>query len=355
MMKLAYRVCIVTLILFTFVFAVSAQTTTTSDARSAKDDRNTAPTVGTGGAVGGPTGLFTVYDGDTLRKGEFTFSAAYSNYDRDPGNVDIVSVPLSFQYGITNKFEVFFETEALRNVKVNSPRNLSSFYLPNSRLNIGGFVTSGPAIILAPSGPGTGSLENRAIYRPVGTQPFVQYPFVGGSSGNFGNALFQGPLFGFPVGTNATMGPPIASGGNGADLFPGIGSIYGSILPGIVLQTSPCPPTVGCPAGYQLPSVFTDAPTYLPDAPFVNRTYGESAFNSFQGGFKWAWTGITNPVKVGLVASYKWYADSASDFSGFNQLQRGASAGGNWGDFNATLFGGARLATWANLSANVGY
>jgi hypothetical protein len=30
---------------------------------------------------GGPTGLFTIYDGDTLRKGEFTFSIAYSNYD----------------------------------------------------------------------------------------------------------------------------------------------------------------------------------------------------------------------------------------------------------------------------------
>ncbi|MEO8648199.1 MAG: hypothetical protein ABI539_03440, partial [Acidobacteriota bacterium] len=76
MMKLAYRVYIVTLILLTLVFAAAAQTTTTtnpSNARSAKDDRNIAPTVGTGGPVGGPTGLFTVYDGQTLRRGEFTF------------------------------------------------------------------------------------------------------------------------------------------------------------------------------------------------------------------------------------------------------------------------------------------
>jgi len=29
----------------------------------------------------GPTGLFTIYDGDTLRKGEFTFSVDYSSYD----------------------------------------------------------------------------------------------------------------------------------------------------------------------------------------------------------------------------------------------------------------------------------
>lgn len=75
MMKLAYRVFIVTLVLFTLVLAATAQTTTTVDSskRSAKDPRNTAPTVGTGGPMGGATGLFTVYDGQTLRRGEFTF------------------------------------------------------------------------------------------------------------------------------------------------------------------------------------------------------------------------------------------------------------------------------------------
>jgi predicted amidohydrolase YtcJ len=30
---------------------------------------------------GGPTSIFTTYDGDTIRKGEFTFSVAYSNYE----------------------------------------------------------------------------------------------------------------------------------------------------------------------------------------------------------------------------------------------------------------------------------
>ncbi|HVF30450.1 MAG TPA: hypothetical protein VNA22_05740 [Pyrinomonadaceae bacterium] len=362
-MKLAYRACIVTLILFTFVFAVSAQTasTTTTDARSVKDPRNTAPTVGTGGPVGGPTGLFTVYDGDTLRKGEFTFSVAYSNYDRDPGNADIVSVPLSFQYGITNRLEFFFETEAMRNVKINSPRNLSSFALPNSRILINGTPTSPGAIILAPSGPGTGAFENAAIYRPIGTQPFIQYPYVGGSAGNFGlNFPFTpGPLFGFPAGS-AFMGPPVAAG-NGADRFPGIGSVYGSILPGIVLSTvctpfpgSPTPPATCLPAA-TTPTVFTLAPSYLNDAPFINRTYGETAFNHLTGGIKWRWTGINNPIGVGLIASYRWYMDNADDFAGFNQLQRGASPGGNRGDINVTLFGGARLAKWANLSANVGY
>ncbi|HTK27224.1 MAG TPA: hypothetical protein VL327_11750, partial [Pyrinomonadaceae bacterium] len=91
-MKLAIRAYVIALLLLTLVFAVSAQD---KDKRSAKDNRNTAPTVGTGGPVGGPTGLFTVYDGQTLRKGEFTFSAAWSNFDRDPGNADFTEIPVS--------------------------------------------------------------------------------------------------------------------------------------------------------------------------------------------------------------------------------------------------------------------
>lgn len=348
-MKLAYRVCIVSLILLTFVFAVSAQTNN-SDARSAKDDRNTAPT------LDGPTGLFTVMDGDTLRKGEFTFSGAYSNRDRDPGNVDIVEIPLAFQYGLTNRIELFINTQAYRAIKVNSPRNLSGFYLPNSRLLVNGVLTSGPAIILAPSGPGAGPFENRAIYRPTGTQPFVQFPYVGGSSGTFGlNPPFtSGPLFGFPAG-NATMGPPTA-GGNGADNFPGIGSVFGGILPGVVLQTA-CTSAgaTTCAPAATIPTVFTTAPSYLPDAPFLNRRYGESSFNYIHGGVKWRFTGIDNPIGAGVLISYKWFMDKANDFSGFNQLQRGASPGGNRGDIDVTFFAGARLATWANLSGNIGY
>ncbi len=113
-MKLATRVYVVTLIILTLVFAVSAQ-------KSEKEPRNTAPTVGTGGSMGGPTGLFTVYDSSTLRKGEYTLSFALSNYDRDPGNVDISSMPVSFQVGLSNRLELFFTTEAYRGVKVNAP------------------------------------------------------------------------------------------------------------------------------------------------------------------------------------------------------------------------------------------
>ena len=364
-MKLAYRAYAVTLLLLTLVFAAAAQTprvsgtaTVTYDknARSAKDNRNTAPTVGTGGPVGGPTGLFTVYDGETLRKGEWTLSAAWSNYDRDPGNADFTDIPLSIQYGLTNRVEVFFSTTALRGVKVNAPSNLSGFYLPNSRIrsNVFGFV-SPDAIILAPQGPGTSLFPNAAVYRPIGSAPFCVFPYTC-SAGNFGLQIgTSGPIFGFPSNTQALIGPPrLGGGGSSADLFPGLGSVYGSILPGVVLQTTALVNRAGAPAGIG-PSVFALAPSYLPDAPFINREWGTSAFNDFTGGVKWRFTSPQNPVGIGVVAYYTWYADTANNGGGFNMLQRGAGPGGNKGDIDVTLFGGVRLRRWMYLSANVGY
>ncbi len=350
-MKLANKVYIATLLLLTLVFAASAQSTAKSD----KDPRNTAPTVGTGGPVGGPTGLFTVYDGSTLRKGEYTFSAAYSNYDRDPGNVDITSMPLSFQIALTNNVEVFFNTEGYRQVKVNSQRNLSSYYLPNSQQFSQGGLFSPPAIVLAPQGPGASQYPNQAIFRPTGS-PWVQWPYVGGNAGTYGYQFpsFSGPVFGFAAGTNAQLGPPRLGGGKGADLFPGIGSTYGGILPGLVLRTQALTGVTGAPAG-EAPTVFTLAPSYLPDAPFVNKGFGQSAFNSWDIGFKARFTNINSAIGFGVVAAYTIYADHANTPGGWNQLQSGSSAGGNKGDVSVALFADARLAKWANLSSNVGY
>src|SRR5919199_87047 len=83
-MRLARRALVAALATLMLCAVASAQTL-----RPETDPRNLSPSVGTGGPEGGPTGLFTIYDGQTLRRGEFTFSIAYSNYDRDPGNVDI--------------------------------------------------------------------------------------------------------------------------------------------------------------------------------------------------------------------------------------------------------------------------
>ena len=324
-MKLAIKAYAVTLILLMLVFAVPAQNL------SEKDDRNTAPT------IAGPTGLFTVYDGKVLRKGEYTFSIAINNYDRDPGNADITSYPANFQIGLTNNLELFFNTEVYRGIKINSPRHLSSFYLPNT----GGAQWG--AIVLAPGT--TGAYAGQSVYRPTG-MPSAAFPFTGLSAGNYGMA-FSGPTFGFAANTNATLGPP-RSGTPTATLYPGVGSVFGSILPGIVLSTV----TVGTS---ERPSTFSTAPSYLPDAPFISRPWATSSLNSMDIGIKWRFNNSMKAVGWGVQAFYRWYPDSAANGGGFNMLQRGAGPGARRGDIGATFFVDARLASWVNISGNVGY
>jgi len=378
-MRLANRVLLCALAIFIFSALTFAQTP-----RPENDPRNQSPSVGTGGPEGGPTGLFTIYDGSTLRKGEFTFSVAYSNYDRDPGNVDITDWIATVNVGLNDHIELFFKTQAYRGIKVNNPTNLSSFYLPNSQLYFGaGQLGSGPAIILSPSGPNVGTLAGTAVFRPpfcpscVPTgplagfynagQPLVAFPFTGAGPNFQMGPGFIGTQFGFP-GFSATLGPPTTVGNTygHADVFPGVGSPVGSILPGIVLatQTLPCTSLTGnCrPPGNPgpltpivVPTSFTTAPSYLPDAPFVNRLYGESSFGNFVGGAKIRLTGPRNPFGFGFIPFYRWYPDKAKDAQGFNQLQRGASSGANFGDFGLVMFADGRLSKSVNLSANVGY
>ena len=377
-MRLANRVLLCVLAIFILSAVTSGQTP-----RSENDPRNQSPSVGTGGPPGGPTGLFTIYDGSTLRKGEYTFSIAYSNFDRDPGNVDLTEIPVSFNIGLNDHLELFFNTTAYRGVKVNNPTNLSSFLLPNSQLFFSATrLGIGPAIILAPSGPNVGTLAGTAVFRPPfcpgcnadptfnvyysAGQPFVQSPFIGGVGPNFGlGPGFLGSLFGFP-GFSSAIGSPVGGNGNfgGASSYPGMGSPVGSILPGLVLATTvlPCtsltgncrPPIAPGPQSpIVVPTSFTVAPSYLPDAPFINRLYGQSSLSTFVAGGKWRLTGPNNRLGVGVIPFYRWYADKPE--SGFNMLQRGASPGANIGDFGLIGFVDGRLSQHVNLSANLGY
>jgi len=353
-MRLARRALVAALATLVLCAAASAQTL-----RNENDPRNIAPTVGTGGPVGGPTGLFTIYDGQTLRRGEYTFSIAYSNFDRDPGDVDIVEVPVSFQIGLNDHLELFFNTDAYRGVRVNSPANLSSFYLPNVSL-LGNGGCSSPAVVIAPLGPNVGTIAGTAVFRPVCSAPFVQYPFFGGNAGHFNQGPgTPGAFFGFP-GFNAVIGNPVNTGDGGhfgaADSFPGLGSPVGSILPGIVLSTAVLPGTPNLIFNpFFVPATFTIEPSYLPDAPFIRREYGESSFSTFVIGGKYRFTGPKNPLGIAMIPFYRFYADHADDRGGFNQLQRGASPGGDIGDFGLIFAIDGRLSRSANLSANFGY
>ena len=219
-------------------------------------------------------------------------------------------------------------------------------------------MQSPPAIVLSPSGPNVGTLAGTALFRPLNNQPFVQFPFVGGTAGTFGLGPGQiGQQFGFP-GFNAQLGPPVSQPNSGnfgpADNFPGIGSPVGGILPGIVLTTTVLPATALNLAHDGSASIH-ELPAYLPDAPFVNRLYGESSFNNMVFGAKIRFTGPNNPLGVGLIPFYRWWLDKADDFSGFNQMQRGAGPGGDIGDFGLIGFVDGRLGTHVNVSANFGY
>lgn len=349
-MRLATRALIAALASLVLFAVVSGQTL-----RSPNDPRNQSPAVGTGGPEGGPTGLFTIYDGSTIRRGEFTFSIAYSNFDRDPGDVDIVDIPLSFNVGLNDHIELFFKTTGYRGIKVNSPLNLSSFYVPNSQVFFGATqLGSPPAIILAPTG-NVGTLAGLAVFRPAFGQPFVQYPFVGGTVPTLGIGLpnIIGST-GFPG-----FAPTLSVNGStstfgAAANYPGIGSPVGSILPGIVLATDVLPPTALTTA-ITVPTVFTLMPTYLPDAPFVNRLYGESSFNNLVFGAKIRLTGPNNAFGFGFIPFYRWHMDKGDDFGGFNQLQRGAGGGGDIGDFGLMMFADGRLSKHVNASVNLGY
>ncbi len=335
-MRFARRAQMLALVMLMLCVAASAQTL-----RSENDPRNQAPTVGTGGPPGGPTGLFTVYDAQTMRRGEFTLDLSYSNYDRDPGNVDITATTSSFNVGFSDYFELFFNADHYRQVKVNNVRNLSGFYLPNS------LGRNFPAVIAAPVG--SGSLFGTGIFRPttVGgapAQPFVQYPYVGG------------PININGVASNERLGAVATTGDRGrfgtADNFPGIGSPFGSILPGIVLTTGTITTANGT---LQTPGTTFAAPAYLPEMPFLNRTYGESAYSTFVVGGKIRFTEPDNALGFALIPFYRFYVDKADDFSGFNQLQRGASPGGDIGDFGLVAAIDGRLSRSVNVSANLGF
>jgi hypothetical protein len=87
----------------------------------------------------------------------------------------------------------------------------------------------------------------------------------------------------------------------------------------------------------------------------LNRRYGNSSFSTFTVGAKIRLNDVNKSYGFALIPFYRFYADKADDQSGFNQLQRGASPGGNFGDIGLVFAADARLSRSVNLSANAGY
>src|SRR5262245_12421322 len=275
------------LILTLLLIGVVAQSQTR---RSEEDPRNPAP------SVNGGTGLFTVYDAQTLRKGEFNIGFFANHFHRDPGDLTWQVYPVNFQVGFSDHLEIFGYFEAQRVVTSGSPASLSGFYFPDVRTP---GVPVGRVVII----PGT----NTATLTT--TDPC-------------GNGGFLGPCAG------PNRGPFVARpSGNDTAIYPGLGAPVGGILPAI-------PPGV--------------RPNYYPNAPFLSRRADHHAGDVWVGG-KVRLTGPENSVGFALLPLFK--IPTTRELN--TGLQRGRGTGGF--DFGLIAALDGRLSRYINLSANVGF
>jgi outer membrane protein OmpA-like peptidoglycan-associated protein len=289
-MTVARRLLGLWLVLFSFGALAQAQTPRYTD-----DPRNPSPTV-TGG-----TGLFTVYDAQTLRKGEFNFGFFANHYHRDPGDVAFQVYPFNFQLGLSDHFEVFVNWNVNTNINVGTPQLLSGFYMPDVRTP--GLLTVGRLVIV----PGQNGISVL-------------------SGDPCGNGGFPGPCL--VPGSLNVRGPFVARpSGNDTAVYVGLGAPVGGILPAL------------------LPNVN---PNYLPQAPFISR------FNDLHMGDVWIggkirFTGPNNPFGFTLIPLFK--------IPTTRQLHTGLHRGrgtGNY-EYGAILAFDGRLHKHINLSTNIGY
>src|SRR5262244_1896303 len=286
-MSLVGRLLGLTLTLLLIGVVAPAQTE-----RSTDDPRNPAPT------VNGGTGLFTVYDAQTLRKGEFNVGFFANHFHRDPGDLTWQVYPVNFQVGFSDHLEAFAYFEAQRVVSVGLPVLLSGFYLPDVRTKT---LPVGRVIIV----PGT-NLAAFTLTDPCG------------------NGGFAGPCRGASPATGPFVARP---SGNDTAVYPGLGAPVGGILPAI-------PPN--------------NLPNYFPNAPFLSRRADHHVGNVWIGG-KVRLTGPENSVGFALIPLVK--IPTTQELN--TGLQRGRGTGGF--DFGLIAAVDGRLSRYINLSANVGF
>lgn len=278
------------LLLALLLTSVAAQAQTP---RSTDDPRNQAPT------VNGGTGLFTVYDAQTLRRGEFNFGFFANHFHRDPGDLAWQVYPVNFQVGFSDRLEIFANFEAQRVVTVGTPALLSGFYLPDVRTAT---LPAGRLVIV----PGT----NAASF--FGADPC-------------GNGGFPGPC---TVPGSTVVGPFTARpSGNNTAVYVGLGAPVGGILPALAPNVNP---------------------NYYPGAPFLSRFSDHHTGDIWIGG-KIRFTGPKNPFGFALIPLFK--IPTTRQLS--TGLQRGRGTGAY--DYGVIAAFDGRLNKYINLSTNIGY
>ena len=275
------------MLMLTLGTALMAQTP-----RSEDDPRNLAPTV-TGG-----TGLFTVYDAQTLRRGEFNFGFFANYFHRDAGDARFQVYPANFQVGFNDYVEFFVNFEAQKVISTGQPSLLSGYYLPDVRTRT-----------LSPG---------RVTIRP-GTN--VVGVTVGDPCANGG---FAGPCASFGAFTARPSG-------NNTAVYPGLGAAVGGILPGITP-----------PFGNGI------VPNYLPSAPFLSRFTG-TGVGDITLGAKIRFTPANNAFGAAFIPIFKIPTTRTLNTG----LERGRGTGAF--DYGLILALDGRLHKHINLSANAGF
>ena len=171
-----------------------------------------------------------------------------------------------------------------------------------------------------------------------------------------------GPNFGL---TGNAIAPPFVSrigaptGGNGsfgaASNFPGMGSAVGSILPGIVLSTRRIPPN---PDVRRADGSGDCSRLRRPICRMRHSSTGSTvnqALRTWWWARRFAWLVRTTRWDGASFRSIAGIRTKPTTSQGFNQMQRGASPGGDIGDFGVIGFVDGRLSQHVNVSANVGY
>src|SRR5262245_14992239 len=292
-MSFARRLLGLTLTLLMIGAVARAQTL-----RSTDDPRNQAPTV-TGG-----TGLFTVYDAQTLRRGEFNFGFYANNFHRDPADIQLQNYPFNFQVGFNDRIEIFGSLQWGQVVKVGTPVHLSGYYLPdvfdpgNARTN--GFPQGRVVIV-----PGQFNVASTTLTDPCNN---------GGFAGPCVSGPFSGPFVARP-------------GGNDTAVYPGLGAPVGGILPAITPN---------------------DKPSYYPDAPFLARFSDRHMGDLWLGG-KIRLTGPKSPFGIALIPIFK--IPLKTDL--YTGLERGRGTGSF--DYGLIAAIDGRLTRYINIAGNIGF
>lgn len=166
----------------------------------------------------GATGLFTVFDANTLRRREFRIGFAATRFHRDPG-LRITQFPISGTYAVRDWLEVFGSFNPHQRVGINSPDKTSGALLSSS-LNTNGISSNNllsnvnQGFFLLPGLPVSGALvggvlpglpigQARSVFDPIlnrqknaFTTPryFNDLPFAGQRGSSTGDLLFGAKL-----------------------------------------------------------------------------------------------------------------------------------------------------------------